>query len=78
MLAIVECLGGDAYLNAPGGRALYDAEVLRRCGVEFRFLPPYEGPVRHLLRPLVELEPKLLVSSLDSDQGCLRAKAICS
>lgn len=73
VLAIVQGLGGDAYLNPPGGRALYDRDVFQRSRVELRFLPPYEGPFRHLLRALVETEPETLIRSLQEDRRYLPA-----
>ena len=42
ILAIVERLGANRYVNAPGGRALYDANVFAARGIDLRFLPPYD------------------------------------
>lgn len=53
ILAIVRELGGDRYLNAPGGRDLYDAAAFAHAGVELAFLPPYEGAHRFLLPALL-------------------------
>lgn len=44
ILSIVKDLKGDRYLNAPGGRHLYDAAKFRENGVELAFLDPFEGP----------------------------------
>jgi hypothetical protein len=52
VLALVAAAGGRTYVNAPGGRALYQAEAFRRRGIELRFLAPYSGPFRHLLPAL--------------------------
>ena len=43
IIAIVSALGGTRYVNAPGGRALYDAAAFAQRGLELRFLPPYAG-----------------------------------
>jgi len=50
VLNICQTLGADRYVNAPGGKELYDAEVFSRAGIDLRFLrpalPPYDqkGP----------------------------------
>ncbi len=49
IIDIVRSLGGTRYLNAPGGRALYDAQAFRAAGLELRFLPHYDGAYRFLL-----------------------------
>lgn len=52
ILEIVRLLGGTRYLNAPGGRALYDAAEFERKGIELRFLPPFAGRTNSLLYEL--------------------------
>jgi hypothetical protein len=60
ILAIAAALGATAYVNAPGGVGLYDADRFRERGVELRFLPPFEGPVHSVLeRILTEDIPSL-------------------
>ncbi len=73
VLTVVRALGGDFYLNAPGGRALYDPDLFLQRGVGLGFLPPYAGPFRHLLRALVESDPEMLIRSLHAAPGYLRA-----
>jgi hypothetical protein len=53
IMAIGKALGGRTYINAPGGRALYDAAAFRREGMELRFLVPYAGPSSSILPALV-------------------------
>jgi len=60
VIAIVRSLGGTHYINAPGGRGLYDRERFADAGVALSFLAEYEGPYRQLLpalvsRPLAEI-----------------------
>jgi WbqC-like protein family len=43
ILAIVQRVGGNRYVNAPGGRALYDTEHFARAGVTLEFLKPWSG-----------------------------------
>jgi hypothetical protein len=49
ILEIVKLLGGTRYLNAPGGRALYDAAEFERRGIELKFLPPFTGRTNSML-----------------------------
>ena len=53
IMAIVQALGGDTYINAPGGRMLYDDEVFRGAGVGLKFLPDYAGRYRYILPALM-------------------------
>lgn len=43
IIAICKALNASAYLNAPGGRTLYDVETFRQDGISLEFLPPFEG-----------------------------------
>lgn len=43
ILAIVQAFGASSYVNAPGGRDLYDPEIFRRRGIRLGFLTPWEG-----------------------------------
>ena len=43
VLSIIQKLNGERYVNAPGGRALYDFEKFQKHGIELRFLDPFEG-----------------------------------
>jgi hypothetical protein len=46
ILEIARRLRARRYVNAPGGRSLYDAATFDGAGVELRFLPDYAGPHR--------------------------------
>lgn len=54
VIAIARAVGATHYLNAPGGRALYDASAFARHGIALEFLSPYEGACIHLLPALVQ------------------------
>lgn len=45
--------GAKVYVNAPGGRALYDAETFRREGLDLRFLCPRPVAYEQLGAPFV-------------------------
>jgi hypothetical protein len=42
----------QSYVNAPGGRTLYQAERFRRAGLDLKFLAPYDGPPGSILPAL--------------------------
>jgi hypothetical protein len=44
ILEILRRLGAKRYVNAPGGRALYDPAAFDAAGIELRFLSEYPGP----------------------------------
>lgn len=58
ILAIAGAHGASSYLNAPGGRALYDPAAFEASGIELRFLDDYRGEFAHLLPALMQREPK--------------------
>lgn len=62
ILAIVRALGGDRYVNPPGGRALYDSAAFAQAGVDLRFLVPHPGPSWSILHRLLE-EPAAAVAA---------------
>ena len=57
ILAIARARGAQCYLNAPGGRALYDAAAFRMAGIQLEFLDDYAGQFTHLLPALMQRDP---------------------
>jgi hypothetical protein len=57
ILAIAQAMHATDYLNSPGGRALYDADVFAAAGLRLHFLDDYQGRFRHLLPALVTQDP---------------------
>ena len=49
IIEIARRLGAKRYVNAPGGRDLYDAETFGQAGIELRFLADYTGPKASIL-----------------------------
>ena len=58
VLSILEALGATAYVNAPGGRHLYDARNFKARGITLSYLRPYQGPVCSILQRLLTEEPR--------------------
>jgi len=52
LVGICRRLGATEYVNAPGGRALYQAEGFARHGIALQFLPDYRGPAASILQRL--------------------------
>lgn len=60
VIAVVEAVGGCAYVNAPGGRSLYRRRDFEERGIALRFLKPYCGQFRYLLPALLEHDAETL------------------
>jgi hypothetical protein len=60
ILAIAQRLGATQYLNAPGGRDLYDVEAFAAAGIELQFLDPWAGPGGSILQRIAEDELQIL------------------
>lgn len=43
IIAICKAMDANRYVNAPGGRELYEPEVFAAQGIELNFLEPYRG-----------------------------------
>lgn len=57
VLAIVEALGGDRYVNLEGGQALYDPEEFAGRAIELSFLPAWQGSTWSILQRLLSESP---------------------
>lgn len=53
ILAILSALGASHYINAPGGRDLYQPNAFAARGIRLEFLPPYRGAFPYLLPELL-------------------------
>jgi len=53
VIEMVQKLDGAVYVNAPGGRALYQNETFAQAGVELRFLVDHPGPNTSMLHRLI-------------------------
>ena len=53
IIAITRALRGSRYVNAPGGRDLYDRHAFAAHGLELCFLPAFHGRHRSILPQLV-------------------------
>lgn len=60
VIAIARAVGASHYLNAPGGRGLYDALAFQEQGLVLEFLAPYRGSVQQMLPALLQQPPEQL------------------
>jgi len=68
VIAAVKAVGGIHYLNAPGGRDLYDPAHFTGEGLTLSFLAPYRGPYKCFL-------PALLTQPLPAILADIRASS---
>ncbi len=54
ILEIAKQLKADEYLNAPGGKELYDKQVFDNNNIKLSFLPDFEGSKHSILQDLTE------------------------
>jgi hypothetical protein len=54
ILEIARRLGATRYLNAPGGRELYDAPTFAEAGIELAFLEPWAGAGGSIVQRLAD------------------------
>ena len=54
IIAIAQQLGAKNYVNAPGGKEIYDAEAFQKAGLELHFLPEYQGKYSSILERIIE------------------------
>ena len=64
ILEIARRVGARRYLNAPGGRELYDAEAFAHSGIELAFLPQYSGPTCSILSRILQEQRDHLVGEI--------------
>ncbi len=60
VIAIASAAGAERYVNAPGGRKLYDSAAFARAGIELCFLEGYEGRYRYMLPGLLTEPPPVI------------------
>ena len=71
ILEIARRLGATHYVNASGGRELYDADTFRKAGIELRFLVDYQGPLASILQ-------RMLTDNRDDLIGDIAASSVTS
>jgi hypothetical protein len=68
VIATATSVGATHYINAPGGRGLYDAQSFTRAGLKLSYLSPYSGKFFELLpalmnEPLASIRRDIMTST---------------
>ena len=66
VLAILEKLNATEYVNAPGGRSLYDEKRFLSAGIQPRFLVPYKGSAVSVLYRILTEPAASIIKDIDS------------
>ncbi len=64
IIAIAKATGASRYINAPGGKVLYDSVTFGAASLELCFLAPYRGRFRHLLFDLMQEDPAIIAADV--------------
>lgn len=64
ILAIVKSMGAEGYVNAPGGRYLYDHRRFSQAGVQLRFLGDYDGSYDSILSRLANEDSRDIAADI--------------
>jgi hypothetical protein len=52
ILSLCRYFNANEYVNAPGGKDLYDRAMFTKRGIDLQFLPDYRGPRESVLQRL--------------------------
>ncbi len=64
ILAICEAMRAKHYVNAPGGRELYDSTTFKKYNIQLGFLPEYQGAYASILHRCLVEEPAAVAQEL--------------
>ena len=73
ILEIARQLGARRYVNAPGGRSLYDPVGFSNAGIDLCFLPEYQGSNVSILERLIDEDRDELARDIRAIPDELRA-----
>lgn len=71
ILEIARRLRARRYVNAPGGRSLYDSHAFEAAGIELRFLGDYPGPRISILQRILQTGPEDLADEIRAGSAVL-------
>jgi WbqC-like protein family len=64
IVAIAQAFGATRYVNAPGGRMLYEPLRFNAAGIDLRFLPDYPGSYSSIATRLLEEDPAMVAREI--------------
>ncbi len=65
IIAIARAVGATEYVNAPGGRELYDASGFSHAGLDLHFLSEYGGRFESMLQRLAAEDPAHVAAEIN-------------
>jgi hypothetical protein len=74
ILEITRRIGAHDYVNAPGGRALYDPRSFVEAGIGLHFLTDYQGPTSSILTRILREDREALI--VDIKQSAVAVPAL--
>src|SRR6202163_1296600 len=74
ILEIARRLGAGCYVNASGGRDLYDRRVFAGARIELRFLPDYVGPRASILTRMLHEDRNDLGRDIRATTGAVKPR----
>ena len=69
ILEIARRVGATRYVNAPGGRDLYDPAAFAEAGIALGFLPDYAGPTSSILTRIIAESRDALAADIRRQSG---------
>lgn len=69
ILNVLDHFGATSYVNAPGGRALYDPAAFRARGKRLLFLKFYQGDPASILQRLHDADSEVVRREIDENGG---------
>ena len=73
ILSIALHVGATTYINAPGGRALYDSAAFREAQIELKFLSEYNGSYASILERLAFEDAGEIVNEISKNSVLLES-----
>lgn len=67
IIEVVRRIGGDEYVNPPGGRDLYAADAFAAAGIGLQFLPEYQGNYASVLERLASGPPAEILDEINQN-----------
>ncbi|WP_227869309.1 WbqC family protein [Nitrosospira lacus] len=64
IIEIATRVGATGYINAPGGKDLYDEAAFKKAGLTLDFLPDYRGGFASILERVIDNGPNLIAAEI--------------
>ena len=72
IIEIAKQVGARHYVNAPGGRAIYEPAAFAQAGLTLNFLSDYKGSFKSILERLLTEDTRSIVGELEQNMDLER------